>query len=146
MDARPANDKRRGADAGVDGYISFFDDNSGRPKRIIVQVKSGHVNRGMVATLKGDMEREKVKSERSSLSSRPLNPCAKKHCRPAYIFRSTSPTSSILGCKSSPSTTYSQASALPTLAAAFRPPSAKPQGVGAARASRIPSSDDVLGP
>ena len=32
----------------------------GRPKRIIVQVKSGHVNRGMIATLKGDMEREKA--------------------------------------------------------------------------------------
>ena len=61
VDARPANDKRRGADAGVDGYINFFDDNSGRPKRIIVQVKSGHVNRGMVATLKGDMDREKAK-------------------------------------------------------------------------------------
>ena len=59
VDARPANDKRRGADAGVDGYINFFDDNSGRPKRIIVQVKSGHINRGMIATLKGDMEREK---------------------------------------------------------------------------------------
>ncbi len=60
VDARPANDKRRGADAGVDGYINFFDDNSGKPKRIIVQVKSGHVNRGMIATLKGDMEREKA--------------------------------------------------------------------------------------
>ena len=60
VDARPANDKRRGADAGVDGYINFFDDNSGRPKRIIAQVKSGHVNRGMIATLKGDMEREKA--------------------------------------------------------------------------------------
>ena len=60
VDARPANDRRRGADAGVDGYINFFDDNSGRPKRIIVQVKSGHVNRGMIATLKGDMEREKA--------------------------------------------------------------------------------------
>ena len=60
VDARPANDRRRGADAGVDGYINFFDDNSGRAKRIIVQVKSGHVNRGMIATLKGDMEREKA--------------------------------------------------------------------------------------
>ena len=60
VDARPANDRRRGADAGVDGYINFFDDNSGRPKRIIVQVKSGHVNRGMIATLKGDMDREKA--------------------------------------------------------------------------------------
>ena len=60
VDARPANDRRRGADAGVDGYINFFDDNSGKPKRIIAQVKSGHVNRGMIATLKGDMEREKA--------------------------------------------------------------------------------------
>ncbi len=60
VDARPANDRRRGADAGVDGYINFFDDASGKPKRIIAQVKSGHVNRGMIATLKGDMEREKA--------------------------------------------------------------------------------------
>ena len=60
VDARPAQDKKKGADSGVDGYINFFDDNSGKPKRIIVQVKSGHVNRGQIATLKGDMEREKA--------------------------------------------------------------------------------------
>ena len=59
-DARPARDRRKGADGGVDGYIDFFDDNSGRPKRIVVQVKSGSVNRGMIATLKGDLEREKA--------------------------------------------------------------------------------------
>ena len=58
VDARPANNKRKGADSGVDGYINFFDDNSGKSKRIIVQVKSGRVNRGQIATLKGDMERE----------------------------------------------------------------------------------------
>ena len=58
IDARPANDKRKGADSGVDGYINFFDDNGGVPKRVIVQVKSGRVNRGQIATLKGDMERE----------------------------------------------------------------------------------------
>ena len=52
--------KEEGADSGVDGYINFFDDNSGKPKRIIVQVKSGHVNRGQIGTLKGDMEREKA--------------------------------------------------------------------------------------
>ena len=57
VDARPATG-RKGADSGVDGYINFFDDNSGKAKRIIVQVKSGHVNRGMIAALKGDMERE----------------------------------------------------------------------------------------
>ena len=60
VDARPAQDKKRGADSGVDGYINFFDDNGGKPKRIIVQVKSGGVKRGDIATLKGDMEREKA--------------------------------------------------------------------------------------
>ena len=60
VDARPARDKRKGADAGIDGVINFFDDNSGRAKRVVVQVKSGNVNRGMIATLKGDMEREKA--------------------------------------------------------------------------------------
>ena len=60
VDARPAQDKKKGADSGVDGYINFFDDNSGKAKRIIVQVKSGRVNRGQIATLKGDMEREKA--------------------------------------------------------------------------------------
>ena len=60
VDARPAKDKKKGADAGIDGVINFFDDNSGRAKRIVVQVKSGNVNRGMIATLKGDMEREKA--------------------------------------------------------------------------------------
>ena len=57
VDARPATGKK-GADSGVDGYINFFDDNSGKAKQIIVQIKSGHVNRGMIATLKGDMDRE----------------------------------------------------------------------------------------
>ena len=60
VDARPAQDHKKGADSGVDGYINFFDDNSGKAKRIIVQVKSGHVTRNQVATLKGDMEREKA--------------------------------------------------------------------------------------
>ena len=59
-EARPAQDQRKGADRGVDGYINFFDDNSGKPKRIVVQVKSGSVNRAMIATLKGDLEREKA--------------------------------------------------------------------------------------
>ena len=60
VDARPGNNRRRGADAGVDGYINFFDDNTGKAKTVLVQVKSGHVQRNIVATLKGDMEREKA--------------------------------------------------------------------------------------
>ena len=58
VDARPARDRKKGADAGIDGYINFFDDNSGKPKRIVVQVKSGGVQRNQIATLKSDMERE----------------------------------------------------------------------------------------
>ena len=60
VDARPAQDRKKGADSGVDGYINFFDDNSARDKRIVVQVKSGQVNRGQIAMLKGDMQREKA--------------------------------------------------------------------------------------
>ena len=60
VDGRPVGNGKKGADAGVDGFINFFDDNSGKAKRIIVQVKSGHVERSMVATLKGDMAREKA--------------------------------------------------------------------------------------
>ena len=58
VDARPVGNGKKGADAGVDGFINFFDDNSGKAKRVIVQVKSGHVERSMIATLKGDMARE----------------------------------------------------------------------------------------
>ena len=60
VEARPGDTRRRGADAGVDGYINFFDDDSGKAKRVLVQVKSGHVQRNIIATLKGDMEREKA--------------------------------------------------------------------------------------
>ena len=60
VDARPARDRKKGADAGIDGYINFFDDNSGKPRRIVVQVKSGGVQRNQIATLKSDMEREKA--------------------------------------------------------------------------------------
>ena len=74
VDARPAQDKKRGADSGVDGYINFFDDNSGKPKRIIVQVKSGGVKRGDIATLKGDMEREKAELALFVTLKPPTNP------------------------------------------------------------------------
>ena len=58
VEARPAHDRRRGADAGVDGYVNFFDDDSGKPKRVIVQVKSGHVQRSQIAALNSDRQRE----------------------------------------------------------------------------------------
>lgn len=49
---------KKGADSGIDGVIAFIDDSSGKAKRVIVQVKSGHVNRGMVGELVGTVQRE----------------------------------------------------------------------------------------
>lgn len=58
--ARPAQDKKKGADKGIDGYIYFQDDESGQAKKIVVQVKSGHVGSAVVRDLKGTVEREKA--------------------------------------------------------------------------------------
>lgn len=44
VEARPAGDKKKGADKGIDGVINFIDDPSSKPKRVIIQVKSGHVH------------------------------------------------------------------------------------------------------
>jgi site-specific DNA-methyltransferase (adenine-specific) len=57
---RPAQDKRKGADRGVDGYIYFFDDGSDKAKKIVIQVKSGSVSSEMIRDLRGTMEREKA--------------------------------------------------------------------------------------
>ncbi|MBM3327141.1 MAG: site-specific DNA-methyltransferase [Calditrichaeota bacterium] len=58
VDARPAQDKRRGPDSGVDGVIFFIDDDSGIAKKIVVQVKSGDVSVQQIRDLRGVMERE----------------------------------------------------------------------------------------
>ena len=54
---------RKGADKGINGIISFFDeDDKGRkkPRKVIVQVKSGAVKLGDIRDLKGTIEREKA--------------------------------------------------------------------------------------
>jgi DNA modification methylase len=60
VDAHPAQDKRKGADSGIDGVMRFFDDNSGQAKLVVVQVKSGGVNASQIRDLKGVVEREKA--------------------------------------------------------------------------------------
>jgi adenine specific DNA methylase Mod len=57
---RPAQDKKKGKDTGIDGFVYFFDDNSGVPRKIILQVKSGKVGSGDIRDLKGVLEREKA--------------------------------------------------------------------------------------
>jgi len=60
VEARPAQDKKKGADSGVDGVIHFNDDNSGKYKRVLIQVKSGAVKAGDIRDLKGVLDREQA--------------------------------------------------------------------------------------
>ncbi len=58
--ARPAEGIKKGADRGIDGQLNFFDDESGRSKRILFSVKAGHVTVSQVRDLRGVMEREQA--------------------------------------------------------------------------------------
>jgi site-specific DNA-methyltransferase (adenine-specific) len=49
--ARPIGEQKRGADKGIDGVIRFIDDPSGVVRRVVVQVKSGHVGVNAVREL-----------------------------------------------------------------------------------------------
>lgn len=49
---------KKGSDKGVDGVITFMDDRSGKAKRVLVQVKSGHVKSGDVRDLIGALQNE----------------------------------------------------------------------------------------
>lgn len=51
---------KKGSDKGIDGVITFIDDAGGKPKQVLVQVKSGHVKSGDIRDLKGTVEREKA--------------------------------------------------------------------------------------
>ena len=58
--ARPAeSEKKKGGDKGIDGYI-YFHDEPQKTKKIVIQVKSGHVNPGYIRDLRGVIEREKA--------------------------------------------------------------------------------------
>ena len=60
IDAQPVGGQhKKGADAGIDGIIGFTDA-GGRRERVLVSVKSGHVNASMIRDLKGTLEREKA--------------------------------------------------------------------------------------
>lgn len=69
VNAMPAQSKTkenmRGADQGIDGIITFIKNIVNGNKefgRAIVQVKGGGVQRNQIATLKGDVEREKAEA------------------------------------------------------------------------------------
>lgn len=69
VEAMPAQNKSkenmRGADKGVDGVITFHknrENDKWEYGKVIVQVKGGGVQRNQIATLKGDVEREKAEA------------------------------------------------------------------------------------
>ena len=49
---------KKGSDKGIDGVITFIDNPKEKPKRVLVQVKSGHVNSGDIRDLVGALRRE----------------------------------------------------------------------------------------
>lgn len=51
---------KKGKDKGIDGVISFIDEANGKPKQILVQVKSGKVKSGDIRDLRGTIEREQA--------------------------------------------------------------------------------------
>jgi site-specific DNA-methyltransferase (adenine-specific) len=51
---------KKGSDKGIDGIIPFVDDHTGKRKRVLVQVKSGHVKSGDIRDLIGTMNREEA--------------------------------------------------------------------------------------
>jgi len=53
-------DEKKGADKGIDGTKYFFDDASGKPKKIIISVKSGKVGVTHIRDLRGVVVREKA--------------------------------------------------------------------------------------
>lgn len=51
---------KKGADSGIDGFLNFLDDASGKPKTILVQVKGGHVTVSQVRDLAHVLQREEA--------------------------------------------------------------------------------------
>jgi site-specific DNA-methyltransferase (adenine-specific) len=80
-------ERKKGADEGIDGVISFVDDRKGTAGRVIVQVKSGHVgvrdirelkavigdeNLGLFITLEPPTEPMRVEATTAGFHSSPL--------------------------------------------------------------------------
>jgi site-specific DNA-methyltransferase (adenine-specific) len=59
--AKPiGGNEKKGADRGIDGVFTFFDDTTGTMKRCLVQVKSGHLSSATIRDLVGTLNREKA--------------------------------------------------------------------------------------
>ena len=138
--ARPAQDKRKGADSGVDGYINFFDDASGKAKRVIVQVKErqrwrvpGQGPEGRHGARKGPHRPV------HHVEGAPPARCSMRPCRLGCTSPSITPAIASRACRSSPSRTCSPAARPSTRNSRSLPhPAARPDTEP--RAARQPST------
>ncbi len=75
VNAQPYQERKKGADTGIDGIIYFQDEKKGPAKKIIVSVKGGDsVTRSMVADLKNTVERERAQMGLLVTLTRPTRP------------------------------------------------------------------------
>jgi site-specific DNA-methyltransferase (adenine-specific) len=51
---------KKGSDKGIDGVINYIDSPKQELKRVLVQVKSGHVNAATIRDLRGVLQREEA--------------------------------------------------------------------------------------
>ena len=82
---RPAG--KKGADRGIDGVITFIDEAGGKAKRVLVQVKSGHLKAGEVRDLRGTVEREGAALGVLVTLEPPTRACRPKPRQPASTAR-----------------------------------------------------------
>ena len=60
LEAFPREQKKRGADRGIDGVLHFIDGPRRATRKAVVQVKSGNVGSSYIRDLKGTVDREKA--------------------------------------------------------------------------------------
>ena len=60
LEALPQEQRKKGADKGIDGLVYFIDGLRRTPHKAVIQVKGGHVSSPLIRDLKGVVEREKA--------------------------------------------------------------------------------------
>lgn len=84
INAQPYQGRKKGADTGIDGLL-YFQDEKGKPKKIIVSVKGGkNVHRSMIADLKNTVEREKASIGLFITLASPTEPMVKEACSAGF--------------------------------------------------------------
>lgn len=84
VNAIPAQNKKKGADFGIDGIL-YFQDEKSKAKKIIVSVKGGeNITRNMMADLKNSVDRENAQIGLFVTLNPPTDPMAKEALSAGY--------------------------------------------------------------